>query len=83
MVFTRSWHRLAHSWRTLGLGTHSTALRRALSPLIWLPTAIVITNYGYTLKSVRGRSMQVGSEPAFQRPKQKADGLHQLARAES
>lgn len=54
MAFARLWHRLAAA-----SNRQSPALSRALGALVWLPTAIVFTNYGYTVKAVRGRSMQV------------------------
>jgi hypothetical protein len=50
----------AAAWRTFGsLNAKHPSVKTALSALVWLPTAIVFTNYGYTVKSVRGRSMQV------------------------
>jgi hypothetical protein len=50
----------AAAWRTFGsLTAKHPSVKTALSALVWLPTAIVFTNYGYTVKSVRGRSMQV------------------------
>lgn len=34
-------------------------LRWFLSALVWLPLGLFVTEYGFNLKSVKGRSMQV------------------------
>ncbi|KAF8434585.1 peptidase S24/S26A/S26B/S26C [Boletus edulis BED1] len=43
--------------------TRSHALTRTLRVLYWLPLGIAFTHYGYTVKTVRGRSMQPTLNP--------------------
>jgi hypothetical protein len=40
-------------------------LKRAFRVLYWLPLATAFTHYFYTIKTVRGRSMQVGSRVIY------------------
>ncbi|TFY59793.1 hypothetical protein EVJ58_g5558 [Rhodofomes roseus] len=60
-LMRQTWTSLRKPWRTFW-DAHST-LRRALYPLIWLPTGIVFTQFFYTMKSVSGRSMQPTLNP--------------------
>ncbi|EPT02753.1 hypothetical protein FOMPIDRAFT_142009 [Fomitopsis schrenkii] len=57
----KPWSSIRQSWRTFW-GAHRT-LKRALYPLVWLPTGIVFTELFYTVKSVNGRSMQPTLNP--------------------
>ena len=59
----KTWTNVRQSWRTFW-EAHRT-LKRALYPLIWLPTGVVFTELFYTVKVVSGRSMQVCSHPTF------------------
>ncbi|KZT12811.1 LexA/Signal peptidase [Laetiporus sulphureus 93-53] len=52
---------LRQSWRKFAAEHRN--VRRTLSALIWLPSAIIFTQYFYTVKSVRGRSMQPTLNP--------------------
>ena len=53
----KTWTHIRRSWRTFWEANHT--LKRALYPLVWLPTGIVFTELFYTVKIVSGRSMQV------------------------
>lgn len=56
-LFRTCFHRVRQLW-----SSHSTsnpALKWSQTILFWLPTGIVFTKYGYTMKLVTGRSMQV------------------------
>ena len=55
---------LSRSYRASHGQAHSPSLlRQTLRLLYWLPIPIAFTQYCYTIKTVRGRSMQVGAEP--------------------
>ncbi|OCH90709.1 LexA/Signal peptidase [Obba rivulosa] len=41
----------------------NNVLRRTVSTLIWLPTAIIFSEYCYSIKSIKGRSMQPTLNP--------------------
>ncbi|KAI0265194.1 peptidase S24/S26A/S26B/S26C [Gloeopeniophorella convolvens] len=55
------------SWRDLT--TSTPALRYAQSAAFWLPTAIVFTQVGYTVRAVAGTSMQPTLNPDLSRPR--------------
>ncbi|KAI0729358.1 LexA/Signal peptidase [Fomitopsis betulina] len=57
----KQWSSIRQSWRTFW-GAHRR-LRRALYPLVWLPTGIVFTELFYTMKYINGRSMQPTLNP--------------------
>jgi hypothetical protein len=51
------WSRARTAWGAFG--KQYPAGRRTVSSLVWLPTAVVFTQYFYSVKLVSGRSMQV------------------------
>lgn len=60
-LFRTCFHRVRQLW-----SSHSTsnpALKWSQTILFWLPTGIVFTKYGYTMKLVTGRSMQPTLNP--------------------
>lgn len=44
-------------------------LRRFLSALVWLPLGLFVTEYGFNVKSVKGRSMQVRDSRYMRSPR--------------
>lgn len=64
-IMRKQWSSIRQSWRTFW-GAHRR-LRRALYPLVWLPTGIVFTELFYTMKYINGRSMQVCSLSIYSR----------------
>ncbi|PCH41273.1 LexA/Signal peptidase [Wolfiporia cocos MD-104 SS10] len=59
----QTWKALRTSWHDF-MSTHRS-LKWTLSTLIWLPTAITFTQYFYTVKSIKGRSMQPTLNPDY------------------
>lgn len=57
----RGWTTFRQSWRNF-LNSHR-AFKTTLSTLVWLPTGVIFVQYFYTVKSVKGRSMQPTLNP--------------------
>lgn len=57
------WSCTKTAWRTFGKQYPNA--RRTVSSLVWLPTAVVFTQYFYSVKLVSGRSMQVRSTQSY------------------